>query len=77
MLPPPHLDSGISFDRYVTAKKCFEGGEVDVEESVSNGAASFKGRTISSFTIGEEVDSYCKIPDDHFKLLNKFFGSDY
>ena len=52
--PLSHLDSRISFDRYVTAKKCFGGGEVDVEVSVSKNVASFKGGTISSFTIGEK-----------------------
>ena len=73
MSPLSYLDSGISFDRYITARKCFGGG--DVEVSVSNGSASFKGGRISSFTIGEKGEPYCKIPGDRLKLLNKFLGA--
>ena len=54
-------------------KKCF--GGVDVEVSVSNGSASFKGGRISSFTIGQNGEPYCKIPGNHLKLLNNFLGA--
>ena len=67
------LDSGISFDRYIAVKKCF--GGADVEVSVSKGVASFKGGTLSSFTIGEEGKPYCKILGNRLTLLNKFLGA--
>ena len=73
--PLSHLDSRISFDRFVTSKKCIRGEEIDVEVSVSENVASFKGRTISSFTIGEEGELYCKIPGERLRLLSKFLGA--
>ena len=71
----PRLDSGISFERYPTAKKCLEG--VDIEVSVKDGIATFRGEIfrISIFIIGEPGETYCTIPDDCLKLLNKFLGA--
>ena len=71
----PRLDSGISFERYPTAKKCLEG--VDVEVSVKDGIATFRGEIfrISTFIIGESGEPYCTIPDERLKLLNKFPGA--
>ena len=44
LLTQPWLDSGISFERYATAMKCL--GGVDIEVSVKNGIATFKGGSI-------------------------------
>ena len=41
LLPHPTMDSLISFERYPAAKKCLKG--VDVEVSVKNGFAIFRG----------------------------------
>ena len=70
----PQMESAISFERYPAAKKCL--GGVDVEVSVRDGIASFRGEIfhISTFTIGEPGEPYCTIPDEHLKLLNKFLG---
>ena len=59
----PRLDSGISFERYPTAKKCLEG--VDVEVSVKDGIALFRGEIfrISTFIIREPGEPNCTIPD--------------
>ena len=75
LLTQPLVDSGISFERYVTAMKCL--GGVDVEVSVNDGIATFKGGSvrISSFTIGDPGEPYCMIPGERLKLLNKFLGS--
>ena len=70
--PQPKFGPRISFERYSTAKKCL--GGVDIEVSVNDGIAAFKGGYISSFTIGEPGEPYCTIPGDHLKLLNKFLG---
>ena len=69
----PKFGPGISFEQYSTVKKCL--GGVDVEVSVNNGIATFKGGYISSFTIRELGEPYCMIPGDHLKLLNKFLGA--
>ena len=71
----PRLDSGISFERYPTAKKWLEG--VDVEVSVKDGIATFRGEIfhISTFIIGELGESYRTIPDKRLKLSNKFLGA--
>ena len=71
--PFSYLGSGISFDRYIAVKKYF--GGADVEVSLSKGVASFKGGTLSSFTIGEKGKPYCKILGYHLRLLNKFLGA--
>ena len=42
LLTQPRLDSGISFERYAAAMKCL--GGVDIEVSVKDGIATFKGR---------------------------------
>ena len=70
----PQMESAISFERYPAAKKCL--GGVDIEVSVKDGIASFRGEIfrISTFTIGEPGEPYCMIPDEHLKLLNKFLG---
>ena len=75
LLDQPSMDSGISFERYTTAKKCL--GGVDTEVSVNNGIATFKGGAvkISMFVIGYPREPYCKISADRLKLLNKFLGS--
>ena len=51
LLDQPVIDSGISFERYAVAKKCL--GGVDIEVSVNEGIATFKGSSfrISTFTI--------------------------
>ena len=72
ILPILCADSRISFERYVTAKRCF--GSMDVEVSVVNGSASFKGGRTSCFIIREEGEPYCMIPGNCLKLLNKFLG---
>ena len=71
----PRLDSGISFERYPAAKKCL--GRVNVEVSVKDGIATFRGEIfrISTFIIGEPGEPYCTIPDERLKLLNKFLGA--
>ena len=71
----PRLDSGISFERYPAAKKCL--GGVNIEVSVKEGIASFRGEIfrISTFIIGEPGEPYCTIPDERLKLLNKFLGT--
>ena len=50
---------------------------VDVEVSVRDGIATFKGGIvrISSFTIGDPGEPYCMIPGERLKLLNKFLGA--
>ena len=52
-------------------------GGVDVEVSVKDGIATFKGGIvrISSFTIGDPGEPYCMIPGERLKLLNKFLGA--
>ena len=74
LLTQPRLDSGISFERYATAMKCLM--LVDVEVSVNDGIATFKGGSvrISLFTIGDPGEPYCMIPGERPKLLNKFMG---
>ena len=71
----PQMESAISFERYPAAKKCL--GGIDVEVSVKNGKASFRGEIfrISTFTIGEPGEPYCTIPDERLKPLNKFLGA--
>ena len=49
LLTQPRVDSGISFERYVTAMKCL--GGVDVEVSVNDGIATFKGGERTHFII--------------------------
>ena len=75
LLTQPWSDPGISFERYATAMQCL--GGVDVEVSVNDGIATFKGGSvrISSFTIGDPGEPYCMIPGEQLKLLNKFLGS--
>ena len=70
----PQMESAISFERYPAAKKCL--GGVDVEVSVKDKIASFRGAIfrISTCTIGELGEPYCTIPDECLKLLNKFLG---
>ena len=78
--PHPSMDSPISFERYPAAKKCLKG--VDIEVSIKDGGpgappgriATFRGEIfrMSTFTIGEPGEPYCRIPADHLKLLNKF-----
>ena len=48
----------------------------DVEVSVKDGIASFRGEIfrILTFMIGEPGEPYCKIPAKCLKLLNKFLG---
>ena len=74
LLDQPVIDSGISFERYTVAKKCL--GGVDVEVSVNGGIARFRGSSfwISTFTIGEPGEEYCKIPSIKLNILNKFLG---
>ena len=73
----PQLDSRISFEQNLTAKKCFEG--VDIEVSVKDRIATIRGEIfrISTFIIGEPGEPYCMIPDKHLKLLNKFLGATF
>ena len=63
----PRLYSGISFERYPAAKKCFGGVDTDIEVSVADGIASFRGGHISSFIFGEPGEPYCKIPAERIK----------
>ena len=69
------MESAISFERYPAAKKCL--GGVDVEVSVKDGIASFRGEIfrISTFMVGEPGEPYCTIPDERLKLLNEFLGA--
>ena len=62
LLDQPIIDSGISFERYTVVKKCL--GGVDVEVSVNGRIATFRGCSfrISTSTIGEPGEEYCKIP---------------
>ena len=71
----PQMESTISFEQYLAAKKCL--GGVDIEVSVKDRIASFRGEIfcIPTFTIGELGQPYCTIPDKHLKLLNKFLGT--
>ena len=76
----PRFDSGISFERYPTAKKCLEGA--DVEVSIKDGGPAelrcmLRGDffRISAFVAGEPGEPYCTIPRDHLKLFNKFLGT--
>ena len=73
--PHPSMDSLISFERYPAAKKCLKG--VDVEVSVKDGIATFRGEIfrISTFTTGQPGEPYCTIPGKYLKLLNKFLGT--
>ena len=68
LLDHPQMESAILFEQYPAAKKCL--GGVDVEVSVKDGIASFRGE-FSTFTIGEP---YCTIPEEQLKLFNKFLG---
>ena len=54
--------------------KCL--GGVDVEVSVNNRIATFKGESIciSSFKIGDPGEPYCIIPGECLKLLNQVYG---
>ena len=70
--PPPDINSGIPFNRYVTAKKFVAGLDGNIGVSVSDGEASFKGGRLSTFTVGEDGEPYCKIPVECLRLLNKF-----
>ena len=69
------LDSGISFERYPTAKKCLKGA--DVEVSIKDGIAMLRGDffCILAFVAGEPRETYCTIPRDCLKLFNKFLGT--
>ena len=73
LLDQPVIDSGISFERYAVVKKCL--GGTDVEVSVNGGIATFRGSSfrISTFTIGEPGEEYCKISSAKLNILNKFF----
>ena len=73
----PEIDSGISFEGYTTVKKCLVEVDKDVEVSVKDGIATFKGEIMrmSTFIIGEPGEPYCKIPVKRLKLLNKFLGT--
>ena len=73
----PRLYPGISFERYPAAKKCFGRVDTDIEVSVTDGIASFRGGRISSFIFGEPGEPYCKIPAERIKILNKFLGSTF
>ena len=75
LLDQPVIDSGISFERYTVAKKCL--GGIDVEVSVNEGIATFRGSSfrISTFTIGKPGEEYCKIPSSKLNILNKFLGN--
>ena len=75
LLTQPQLDSGISYERYATTQKCFVGVDKDIEVSVKDGVATFKGGYISSFKIGEPGEPCRTIPGDCLKLLDKFLGS--
>ena len=65
----PQMECAISFEQYPAAKKCL--GGVDIEVSVKDRIASFRGEIfhISTFTIGELGE-----PLSRTKLLNKFLG---
>ena len=50
---------------------------VDVEVSIKDGIATFRGEILRMLTliIGEPGEPYCTIPGNHLKLLNKFLGA--
>ena len=75
LLDQPVIDSGISFERYTVVKKCSGGAHIDV--SVNGGIATFRESSfrISTFTIGEPGEEYCKIPSTKLNILNKFLGN--
>ena len=69
------MNSSISFERYPAVRKYLKG--VDIEVSVKDRIATFKGEIIRmlTFIIGEPGEPYYMIPDEHLKLLNKFLGA--
>ena len=60
LLDQPVIDSEISFERYATVKKCSVEVDKDVEVSVKDGIATFKGgiMRMSTFIIGEHIARY-------------------
>ena len=76
----PKITTGISFERYPSAKKfllCDEVPNGEVEVEVNEEVATFKVDVlrISKFIVGEPGEPYCKIPIKRLKLLNKFLGT--
>ena len=74
------ITTGISFERYPSAKKfllCDEVPNGEVEVEVNEEVATFKVDVlrISKFIVGEPGEPYCKIPIKRLKLLNKFLGT--
>ena len=73
----PQMESSISSEQYPAAKKCLEEVDKNIEVSVNDRGATFRGQILcmSTFMIGEPGEPYCTIPGECLKLLNKFLGT--